>query len=119
MSSPLALQGLILYLQLLPPPFYRSLCSSLREQTGASLPGNNTSPNSTEAPGSDVPIAAIVAPCVIGGLLLMIIILAVIFIKLKGKRREEGTYNPSQQEQIGARTQVNQDLKLPPEERLI
>ncbi|XP_067877394.1 protein crumbs homolog 3a isoform X2 [Heterodontus francisci] len=81
--------------------------------------GNNTSPNSTEAPGSDVPIAAIVAPCVIGGLLLMIIILAVIFIKLKGKRREEGTYNPSQQEQIGARTQVNQDLKLPPEERLI
>ncbi|XP_078387417.1 protein crumbs homolog 3a [Cetorhinus maximus] len=80
---------------------------------------NTTSPNSTEAPGSDVPIAAIVAPCVIGGVLLIIIILAVVFIKLKGKRRDEGTYNPSQQEQIGVRTQVNHGLKLPPEERLI
>ncbi|XP_072346947.1 protein crumbs homolog 3a [Scyliorhinus torazame] len=80
---------------------------------------NTTSPNSTEAPGSDVPIAAIVAPCVIGGVLLVIIILAVVFIKLKGKRRDEGTYNPSQQEQIGTRTQVNHTLKLPPEERLI
>ncbi|XP_041032866.1 protein crumbs homolog 3-like [Carcharodon carcharias] len=80
---------------------------------------NTTSPNSTEAPGSDVPIAAIVAPCVIGGVLLIVIILAVVFIKLKGKRRDEGTYNPSQQEQIGARTQVSHGLKLPPEERLI
>ncbi|XP_067829053.1 protein crumbs homolog 3a [Heptranchias perlo] len=82
--------------------------------------GNSTtSPNFTTAPGSEVPIAAIVAPCVIGGVLLIIIILAVVFIKLKGKRREEGTYNPSRQEQIGARTQVNHGLKLPPEERLI
>ncbi|XP_060711078.1 protein crumbs homolog 3-like [Hemiscyllium ocellatum] len=80
---------------------------------------NATSPNSTEASRSDVPIAAIVAPSVIGGVLIIIIILAVLFIKLKGKRRDEGTYNPSQQEQIGARTQVNHGLKLPPEERLI
>ncbi|GCC19174.1 protein crumbs homolog 3a [Chiloscyllium punctatum] len=80
---------------------------------------NATSPNSTEAPRSDVTIAAIVAPSVIGGVLIIIIILAVLFIKLKGKRRDEGTYNPSQQEQIGARTQVNHGLKLPPEERLI
>ncbi|XP_078061757.1 protein crumbs homolog 3-like [Mustelus asterias] len=80
---------------------------------------NTTSPNSTEAPGSDVPIAAIVAPCVIGGLLIIIIILVVVFIKVKGKRRDEGTYNPSQQEQIGTRTHVNHALKLPPEERLI
>ncbi|XP_048377633.1 protein crumbs homolog 3a [Stegostoma tigrinum] len=81
--------------------------------------GITTSPNSTEPPGSDVPIAAIVAPSVIGGVLIIIIILAVLFIKLKGKRRDEGTYNPSQQEQIGARTQVSHGLKLPPEERLI
>uniref|UniRef100_UPI00398F8A8A protein crumbs homolog 3a n=1 Tax=Pristiophorus japonicus TaxID=55135 RepID=UPI00398F8A8A len=82
--------------------------------------GNNTTiPDSTPAPGSDVPIAAIVAPCVIGGALVIVIILAVVFIKLKGKRREEGTYNPSRQEQVGARTPVNHALKLPPEERLI
>ncbi|XP_059848279.1 protein crumbs homolog 3-like [Hypanus sabinus] len=86
---------------------------------GKSFAANTTTSNATTPVKSETPIAAIVAPCVIGGVLLIAIILTVVIIKVKGKRREEGTYNPSQQEQIGARTQINHGLKLPPEERLI
>ncbi|XP_069783569.1 protein crumbs homolog 3-like [Narcine bancroftii] len=87
--------------------------------SGKSFAENNTTSPSTTTMESKVPVAAIAAPCVIGGVLLIAILLTVVIVKLKGKRREEGTYNPSQQEQIGARTQVNHGLKLPPEERLI
>ncbi|XP_072925472.1 protein crumbs homolog 3a [Hemitrygon akajei] len=86
---------------------------------GKSFAANTTTSNVTTPAKSETPIAAIVAPCVIGGVLLIAIILTVVIIKVKGKRREEGTYNPSQQEQIGTRTQINHGLKLPPEERLI
>ncbi|XP_072104460.1 protein crumbs homolog 3a [Mobula birostris] len=87
--------------------------------SGKSFAGDNSTSNTTPPVKSETPIAAIVAPCVIGGVLLIAIILTVVIIKVKGKRREEGTYNPSQQEQVGARTQINHGLKLPPEERLI
>ncbi|XP_042200653.1 protein crumbs homolog 3a [Callorhinchus milii] len=81
-----------------------------------------TSPNNnitaTQEPGTN--IAAIVAPCVIGGVLIIIVVLTIIILKVKEKRREEGTYNPSGQEQQGPRAgQPGTGLKLPPEERLI
>ncbi|XP_078285414.1 protein crumbs homolog 3a [Rhinoraja longicauda] len=90
--------------------------------SGRSFAENNTtnpSPSPTLTTHSKTPIAAIVVPCVVGGLLVIAIIVAVGIVKLKGKRREEGTYNPSQQEQNGAQALPQQGLKMPPEERLI
>lgn len=62
--------------------------------------------------------AAIVAPCVCGGLLL-IGLMVFVGIKVREKRQTEGTYRPSSEEQVGARVETNTNLKLPPEERLI
>ncbi|XP_032906703.1 protein crumbs homolog 3 [Amblyraja radiata] len=88
--------------------------------SGRSFAENNTTiPSPTLTTQYKTPVAAIVVPCVVGGLLLIAIILALGIVKLKGKRREEGTYNPSQLEQSGARALPQHGLKLPPEERLI
>ncbi|KAF7240169.1 hypothetical protein EYD10_13302 [Varanus komodoensis] len=62
--------------------------------------------------------AAIAVPSVIGGLLL-IGLLVFIGLKVREKRQTEGTYRPSNEEQVGARVETNVNLKLPPEERLI
>ncbi|XP_018421199.1 PREDICTED: protein crumbs homolog 3 [Nanorana parkeri] len=63
-------------------------------------------------------LAAIIVPSVVGGLIL-IGILAFIIVKVKEKRQTEGTYKPSNEEQVGSRMPPNSALKLPPEERLI
>ncbi|XP_053574210.1 protein crumbs homolog 3 [Bombina bombina] len=63
-------------------------------------------------------LAAIIVPCVLGGLLL-IGLLVFIFLKIREARRTEGTYRPSSEEQAGSRVEANAGLKLPPEERLI
>ncbi|XP_067845710.1 protein crumbs homolog 1 [Heptranchias perlo] len=73
----------------------------------------------TNPPPNKVNIAAIVAPCVIGGVIVLAIILTFLIIKLRAKRQTEGTYSPSNQEQTGSRMEMNNTLKLPPEERLI
>jgi len=44
----------------------------------------------------------------------------IIFVKIAQKRRaSEGTYHPSQQEMTGQRIDLGEDIKPPPEERLI
>ncbi|CAH2272839.1 crumbs homolog 3 [Pelobates cultripes] len=63
-------------------------------------------------------LAAIIVPSVVGGLII-IGILIFFFIKVRELRRTEGTYRPSQEEQVGSRVEPNSTLKLPPEERLI
>ncbi|MED6286787.1 hypothetical protein CHARACLAT_009659 [Characodon lateralis] len=72
---------------------------------------NNTGPN----------IAAIVAPTVTLGVLLIVLgILGWLFFVVKKKRQTEGTYRPSAEEQSGTHSVATPDaLKLPKEERLI
>lgn len=78
---------------------------------------NNTNPNNT----TDTNIAAIVAPTVILGVLVIVLaVLAWLLCVVKKKRQTEGTYRPSAEEQSGASSVVAPDaLKLPKEERLI
>uniref|UniRef100_A0A8C3P6H5 Crumbs cell polarity complex component 3 n=1 Tax=Chrysemys picta bellii TaxID=8478 RepID=A0A8C3P6H5_CHRPI len=63
-------------------------------------------------------LAAIIVPSLVGGLLLIGL---VIFgaLKVRERRQTEGTYRPSNEEQVGARVVTNANLQLPPEERLI
>ncbi|OCT90510.1 hypothetical protein XELAEV_18019125mg [Xenopus laevis] len=63
-------------------------------------------------------LAAIIVPCVVGGIILIGIV-AFIFIKIRERRRTEGTYRPSSEEHKEPRVEPNMALKLPPEERLI
>uniref|UniRef100_A0A8D0DUF4 Crumbs cell polarity complex component 3 n=1 Tax=Salvator merianae TaxID=96440 RepID=A0A8D0DUF4_SALMN len=95
--------------------FHLALCevtsnNSIVESTSSSPPSDGLS-NSER-------IAAIVVPCVLGGLLL-IGLLVFMGLKVREKRQTEGTYHPSNEEQAGARVETNTNLKLPPEERLI
>ncbi|CAK6963116.1 protein crumbs homolog 3a [Scomber scombrus] len=66
-------------------------------------------------------IAAIVAPTVILGVLVIVLaVLCWLFCVVKKKRQTEGTYRPSAEEQSGVRSVAAPDaLKLPKEERLI
>ncbi|XP_072429994.1 protein crumbs homolog 1 isoform X4 [Chiloscyllium punctatum] len=73
----------------------------------------------TTPPPNKVNIAAIVAPCVIGGVIVLAVILTFLILKVREKRQTEGNYSPSSQEQTGSRMEMNNTLKLPPEERLI
>ncbi|XP_043555728.1 protein crumbs homolog 1 isoform X1 [Chiloscyllium plagiosum] len=73
----------------------------------------------TTPPPNTVNIAAIVAPCVIGGVIVLAVILTFLIVKVREKRQTEGNYSPSSQEQTGSRMEMNNTLKLPPEERLI
>ncbi|XP_059416209.1 protein crumbs homolog 3-like [Carassius carassius] len=87
-----------------------------------SAPGEmNTMPNSTTAPSSGPNIVAIVVPTVVVGLLaILTAVLVFLFCVVKKKRQTEGTYQPSAEEQSGARSVETPDaLKLPKEERLI
>uniref|UniRef100_A0A803KDE6 Crumbs 3, cell polarity complex component n=1 Tax=Xenopus tropicalis TaxID=8364 RepID=A0A803KDE6_XENTR len=85
--------------------------------TPTSLPENSTTPAPYKLSES-ARLAAIIVPCVVGGLIL-IGILAFIIIKIRERRRTEGTYRPSSEEHKEPRVEPNMALKLPPEERLI
>lgn len=78
---------------------------------------NTSHPTNT----TETNIAAIVAPTVILGVLVIALaILAWLLCVVKKKRQTEGTYRPSAEEQSGASSAVAPDaLKLPKEERLI
>lgn len=82
-----------------------------------------TMPNSTTTPSPDQGpnIVAIVVPTVVVGLLaILTAVLVFVFCVVKKKRQTEGTYQPSAEEQSGARSVETPDaLKLPKEERLI
>lgn len=66
-------------------------------------------------------IAAIVAPpVVIGVVVIAMAVVARVLYVVKKKRQTEGTYRPSAEEQSGAScVAATHDLKLPKEERLI
>ncbi|KAG2470714.1 VCO3 factor, partial [Polypterus senegalus] len=64
-------------------------------------------------------IPAIVAPTVICGCLVILVIFLIVFFKVRQKRRLEGTYRPREEETEGTQKQPPSNLKLPPEERLI
>lgn len=68
-----------------------------------------------------VNIAAIVAPTVtLGVLVIVLAVLAWLFLVVKKKRQTEGTYRPSAEEQSATSCTAAPDaLKLPKEERLI
>ncbi|XP_029769559.1 protein crumbs homolog 3 [Terrapene carolina triunguis] len=82
--------------------------------------GSTATPTPTSASGltESERLAAIIVPSLVGGLLLIGL---VIFgaLKVRERRQTEGTYRPSNEEQVGARVVTNANLQLPPEERLI
>ncbi|XP_078074271.1 protein crumbs homolog 3-like [Mustelus asterias] len=96
-----------------------SLFTQAENVTDSTQSTNADSTSSTTPPPNNVNIAAIVAPCVIGGVIVLAIILTFLILKLREKRQTEGNYSPSNQEQTGSRMEMNNTLKLPPEERLI
>ena len=55
---------------------------------------------------------------VVVALILIIVIISFIIV-VKNKRATQGTYSPSRQEITGSRVEMDNVLKLPPEERLI
>ncbi|XP_022085321.1 protein crumbs-like isoform X2 [Acanthaster planci] len=52
-------------------------------------------------------------------LLIIVIVLGIFLINVKNKRATRGTYSPSRQEISSSRVEMDNILKLPPEERLI
>ncbi|XP_044850530.1 protein crumbs homolog 3-like isoform X2 [Mauremys mutica] len=96
-------------------------------QTGGRVPhprrldatnGSTTTPTPASGLTESERLAAIIVPSLVGGLLLIGL---VIFgaLKVRERRQTEGTYRPSNEEQVGARVVTNTNLQLPPEERLI
>ncbi|KAF7225531.1 protein crumbs homolog 3a [Nothobranchius furzeri] len=85
----------------------------------ANLTTNEHETNSTNTSGPN--IAAIVAPTVTLGVLVVVLaVLGWLFCVVKKKRQTEGTYRPSAEEQSGVSSVAAPDaLKLPKEERLI
>nr|XP_020466014.1 protein crumbs homolog 3-like [Monopterus albus] len=83
--------------------------------------GNSTAQTNTNNTTDATNIAAIVAPTVTLGVLVIILaVLGWLFCVVKKKRQTEGTYRPSAEEQTGTSSVAAPDaLKLPKEERLI
>ncbi|XP_062919932.1 protein crumbs homolog 3-like isoform X1 [Mobula hypostoma] len=96
--------------------FFLTQAVNVTDSTPSRKPDNSSS---TTSPPSQVNIAAIVAPCVIVGVIVLATILTFLILKLREKRKTEGNYSPSNQEQTAAQMEMNNALKLPPEERLI
>ena len=68
---------------------------------------------------SDLDVGLIVGP-VIGGIAFVAIVGLVVFLVMaRRKRKGEGHYKPAQQELASPRLQLDNMLKIPPEERLI
>ncbi|XP_076859555.1 protein crumbs homolog 2b [Brachyhypopomus gauderio] len=69
--------------------------------------------------GERVPWLLVALPLMCLGVLLAVAGLACMVLTARRKRQSEGTYSPSQQEVAGARLEMGNVLKVPPEERLI
>ncbi|XP_075062656.1 protein crumbs homolog 3 [Mixophyes fleayi] len=94
---------------------FTTVVSTLSQDPGSNETSATPSPTGLSGPER---LAAIIVPSIVGGLLLIGIVVFLV-IKVKEKRQTEGTYRPSNEEQVGSRTEPNAALKLPPEERLI
>ncbi|XP_055042175.2 protein crumbs homolog 3a isoform X1 [Misgurnus anguillicaudatus] len=81
----------------------------------------STSTTTTTTASNSHHIVAIVVPTVVLGLLAILTGgLLFLFFVVRKKRQTEGTYQPSAEEQSGARSvEIPNALKLPKEERLI
>lgn len=64
-------------------------------------------------------IAIIVVPIIIGLLVIGGILLAAFLMMARNKRATRGTYSPSAQEYCNPRLEMDNVLKVPPQERLI
>ncbi|XP_038235143.1 protein crumbs homolog 3 isoform X2 [Dermochelys coriacea] len=95
-----------------------ALQSLLQLALGQATNGSTATPTPASGLTESERLAAIIVPSLVGGLL---IIGLVIFgaLKVRERRQTEGTYRPSNEEQVGARVVTNANLQLPPEERLI
>uniref|UniRef100_A0A803W054 Crumbs cell polarity complex component 2 n=1 Tax=Ficedula albicollis TaxID=59894 RepID=A0A803W054_FICAL len=65
------------------------------------------------------PLIEVAVPVACGSVLLLSIGLIFMVLTARKRRQSEGTYSPSQQEVAGARLEMDNVLKVPPEERLI
>ncbi|TFK01331.1 nucleolysin TIA-1 isoform p40 [Platysternon megacephalum] len=95
-----------------------ALQSLLQLALGQATNGSTTTPTPASGLTESERLAAIIVPSLVGGLLLIGLM---IFgaLKVRERRQTEGTYRPSNEEQVGARVATNANLQLPPEERLI
>ncbi|XP_017558317.2 protein crumbs homolog 2b [Pygocentrus nattereri] len=66
-----------------------------------------------------IPWLVVAIPLMCLGALLAVVGLVCMVLTARKKRQSEGTYSPSQQEVAGARLEMGNVLKVPPEERLI
>ncbi|XP_029862976.1 protein crumbs homolog 3 [Aquila chrysaetos chrysaetos] len=91
-------------------------------QTSPSMTSNSTSNSTAPSGGGGLSVAGEVAlTVVLGGLgaFGLVGLLLFLALRLREKRRTEGSYRPSREEQAGARAPPPAPLRLPPEERLI
>ncbi|XP_065104358.1 protein crumbs homolog 2b isoform X1 [Paramisgurnus dabryanus] len=75
--------------------------------------------NTKQLQGEGVPWLVVAVPLLCLGVLLAAVTLVCMVLTARRKRQSEGTYSPSQQEVAGARLEMGNVLKVPPEERLI
>lgn len=68
---------------------------------------------------SPTEIAIIVVPIVVGLLVIGGILLGAFLMMARNKRATRGTYSPSAQEYCNPRLEMDNVLKVPPQERLI
>uniref|UniRef100_W5KXV1 Crumbs cell polarity complex component 2b n=1 Tax=Astyanax mexicanus TaxID=7994 RepID=W5KXV1_ASTMX len=66
-----------------------------------------------------IPWLVVAIPLMCLGVVLVVVGLVCMALTARKKRQSEGTYSPSQQEVAGARLEMGNVLKVPPEERLI
>ncbi|XP_071656743.1 protein crumbs homolog 3 [Patagioenas fasciata] len=84
----------------------------------SSNPSNSTDP--TGGGGLSVPVQAALGALGALAVLALLVLLVLLGLRLRERRRTEGSYRPSREEQAGARGgPQNPPLRLPPEERLI
>ncbi|XP_033927931.1 protein crumbs homolog 3 [Melopsittacus undulatus] len=108
------------------PPLALALvlpCLALTQTSPPASPGNSTS-NSTEPSAAAPPLSVVLSaalPAALAALALGALLVA-LGLRLRERRRSEGSYRPSREEQVGgarAPPPGPAPLRLPPEERLI
>ncbi|XP_050781011.1 protein crumbs homolog 3 [Gopherus flavomarginatus] len=90
----------------------------LQPALGQATNGSTATPRPASGLTESERLAAIIVPSLVGGLLLIGLVIFGV-LKVRERRQTEGTYRPSNEEQVGARVVTNTNLQLPPEERLI
>ncbi|XP_070177359.1 protein crumbs-like isoform X2 [Littorina saxatilis] len=95
---------------------YLANCTCVGGYTGLTC---EQSPQSQTDDDDGINLAVIIGPIVAVILLIIIIAVIVFIVVARDKRATRGAYSPSRQETAGARVELGNVLKKPPEERLI